>query len=70
MMRAPSEMRCREIPEYSITMKVIARTSGIDSATTSPARTPKLMKLTTSTMATASKSAIVNPPTGSWTTTG
>ena len=38
---------------------MIASTSGIDSATTSPARRPRLTKLTTSTMATASNSARV-----------
>ncbi|MNR27652.1 hypothetical protein D3C85_1449330 [compost metagenome] len=46
----------------------IASTSGIEHATTSPARTPRLMKLTTSTMMTASNSALVKPPTASSTT--
>ena len=53
-----------------MTTKVMASTSGIDSATTSPARRPRLTKLTTSTMATASNSARVKPPTASSTTTG
>ena len=38
-------------------------------ATTSPARRPRLMKLTTSTMTTASFSALVKPATDSSTTT-
>ena len=42
-----------------MTTKVIASTSGMVSATTRPARTPRLTKLTASTMATASKSARV-----------
>ena len=70
MISAPSEMRCSEMPAYSITTKVIASTSGIDSATTSPARMPRLTKLTASTIATASNSARVKPPTASSTTTG
>ena len=70
MIRAPSEMRCSEMPRYAMTRNVMASTSGIASATTRPARTPRLMKLTTSTMATASNSARVKPPTASSTTTG
>ena len=70
MMRAPSEMRCSEMPRYSIATKVMASTSGIASATTSPARMPRLTKLTTSTITTASNSALVKPPTASSTTTG
>ena len=41
-----------------MTTKVMASTSGIDSATTSPARMPRLMKLTASTITTASNSAL------------
>ena len=70
MISAPSEMRCSEMPANCITTKVIASTSGIVSATTSPARRPRLTKLTTSTMATASNSARVKWPTASSTTTG
>ena len=36
MISAPSEMRCSEMPRYCITTKVMASTSGIDSATTKP----------------------------------
>ena len=50
-------------------MKVIASTSGIEQATTIPARIPKLMKLTTRTMMTASFSALVKPATECSTTT-
>ena len=70
MIRAPSEMRCRVMPEYSMKTKVAASTSGIASATTAPARSPRLMKLTASTMATASNRARVKPPTASSTTAG
>ena len=70
MMRAPSEMRCNEMPVYCMTTKVMASTSGIDSATTNPARMPRLRKLTTSTIATASNRALVKPPTASSTTMG
>ena len=68
MMSAPSEMRWRFSPAYSMPMKVMARTSGIDSVTTNPARKPRLMKLTASTIATASNNAWVKPPTDSSTT--
>ena len=40
--------------------KVTASTSGIDSATTMPVRSPRLMKLTASTMTTASPSVSMN----------
>ena len=63
-------MRCKVMPVYCMTTKVMASTSGIDSATTRPARIPRLMKLTTSTIATASNRALVNPPTASSTTMG
>ena len=45
MISAPSEMRCSEMPEFAITRNVIASTSGIAIATTSPARRPRLTKL-------------------------
>ena len=70
MMRAPSEMRCRLMPIASIAMKTMTRTSGMDRATTSPARTPRLRKLTASTITIASKSALVNSPMASRTTSG
>src|SRR4029077_15584669 len=44
-------------------------TSGIEHATTTPARIPRLKKLTARTIAIASQSALVNPPTASSTTT-
>ncbi|MNZ82897.1 hypothetical protein D3C78_1016090 [compost metagenome] len=50
-------------------MNTMASTSGIEQATTRPARIPKLTKLTTSTMITASNKALVKPPTASSTTT-
>ncbi len=46
MMSAPSEMRCRLMPIASMAMKTMASTSGIDRATTRPALTPRLRKLT------------------------
>ena len=36
MIRAPSEMRCSVMPEYSMNTKVMASTSGIEIATTRP----------------------------------
>ena len=70
MISAPSEMRCRVMPEYSMKTKVAASTSGMAMATTRPARRPRLRKLTTSTITTASNSALVKPPTASSTTAG
>ena len=55
MISAPSEMRCRSMPNTSMPRKVTASTSGTDSATTTPVRSPRLMKLTASTMTTASR---------------
>ena len=57
MISAPSEMRCRSMPVKLMTVNTAASTSGIDSATTAPARTPRLSRLTPSTMAIASHSA-------------
>ena len=48
---------------YSMNTKTIASTSGIEQATTSPARRPRLTKLTMRTITTASNSACVKPPT-------
>ena len=46
MMSAPSEIRCRSIPKSSIATNTTASTSGIASATTAPARRPRLSRLT------------------------
>ena len=51
---APSEILCKPMSKMYMNRNVIASTSGIDSATTSPVRRPRLMKLTASTIATAS----------------
>ena len=59
MISAPNEMRWRSMPSMLIPTKVPASTSGIDSATTVPARRPKLRKLTASTMTTASTSDLM-----------
>ena len=53
-----------------MTRNVIASTSGMAIATTSPARSPRLMKLIASTMTTASNSAARKPDTASSTTAG
>ncbi|MNY25521.1 hypothetical protein D3C86_1593110 [compost metagenome] len=68
MISAPREIRCMVMPLYSMKMKTIASTSGIEHATTSPARTPRLTKLTSNTMTTASNKALVKPPTAFSTT--
>ena len=68
MINAPSDTRCMVMPLYSMNTNTSASTSGIEHATTSPARRPRLIKLTTSTMITASNSALVKPPTASCTT--
>ena len=70
MIRAPSEMRCSVMPAASMKTKVMARTSGIETATTRPARMPRLTKLIASTMSTASNRALVKPPTASSTISG
>ena len=67
---APSEILCRPTPSRSMTKNVIASTSGIDSATTRPVRTPSDRKLTSSTMTTASVSTLTNSPTDSSTAAG
>jgi hypothetical protein len=54
MISAPSEMRCRLISKISMNTNVIASTSGMLTATTRPARMPRLTKLTMSTMPMAS----------------
>ena len=70
MMSAPSEMRCSVTSMICMITKTMASTSGIETATTSPARSPRLTKLTASTMTTASTSALVKPPTASSTILG
>ena len=46
MISAPSEMRCMSMPDSSMIGKTMASVSGMESATTRPGRTPRLMKLT------------------------
>ena len=70
MMRAPSEMRCRSIPEKAITAKTMASTSGIEMAMMAPARRPRLIRLTARTIAIASHSASMNSSTACSTVTG
>ncbi len=69
-MSAPSEILCRPTPSRYIDRNVAASTSGIDSATTRPLRAPRLKKLTSSTMATASATDRVNSPIESRTARG
>ena len=56
---APSEMRCRLMPSMPMTTNVIASTNGMHTATTTPGRSPRLTKLTSNTITTASVSARV-----------
>ena len=67
---APSETRCRSIPVSSMPTNTAASTSGIEHATTAPARTPRLIKLTASTMPIASHSASMKSSTAALTTFG
>ena len=69
MISAPSEMRCRSMPVKLMTVNTAASTSGIDSATTAPARTPRLSRLTPSTMAIASHRASMKSSTACSTVT-
>ena len=59
MISAPSEMRCRSIAVISMTGNTMASVSGIESAMTAPARTPRLTKLTAMMMAMACQSDVV-----------
>ena len=70
MISAPSEMRCRSMPNSYMSAKVAARTSGMVIATTRPARQPIEMNETISTMASASISASANSSMASVTTAG
>ena len=51
---APSEILCRPMSKSHMNRNVTASTSGIDTATTSPVRRPRLTSDTASTMSTAS----------------
>ena len=57
-------MRCRLMSNICMNTNVMASTSGMLMATTSPARTPRLTKLTSSTMTMASNSAARELPDG------
>jgi hypothetical protein len=70
MISAPSEIRCRLIPNASMNTNTIASTSGMLIATTRPARNPRLTRLTISTMPMASNKPRVKCPTDSSTTAG
>ena len=59
MISAPSEMRCRSIAKNCMIGKTTASVSGIESATTIPARMPRLTKLTAMMMAMACQSEVV-----------
>ena len=70
MMSEPSVMRSRLSPATFMTTSTTASTSGTDVATTRPERHPSEMKLTTSTMASASTNERRNSLTDSSTTRG
>ena len=68
MTSAPREMRWKSMPSNNMPTKVMASTSGTESATMMPVRTPRLMNDTTRTMASASSSDEVNSS-NDWSTT-
>ena len=70
MISAPSEIRCRSMPNSCMIGNTIARVSGIDSATTMPARTPRLTKLIAMMITIACQSDSVKSPIASSTTRG
>ena len=70
MISAPRDTRCRSISLTCIVTNTAASTSGIEQATTAPARRPRLRKLTPSTMAMASHSAAMKSLTATRTTCG
>ena len=70
MMSAPREIRCRSMPNADMVTNTAARTSGIESATTAPARRPSAARLTARTMAIASHSASMKSATACSTVTG
>jgi len=57
---APSEILCSPMSNIHMPRKVAASTSGIDTATTSPVRRPRLTSETASTISTASASERTN----------
>jgi len=63
-------MRCRLMSNASMNTNTIASTRGMLIATTRPARSPRLTRLTMSTMPMASNSPRVKWPTDSSTTSG
>ena len=70
MISEPSETRSRFQPVASIMIATAPSTSGTDIATTMPARQPRLTKLTTSTIASASSSERSNSQMASLTVVG
>ncbi len=70
MISAPSEIRCKSMPKACMIGNTMASVSGIDSATTMPARTPRLTKLTAMMMTIACQSDSVKSPIASCTTCG
>jgi hypothetical protein len=70
MIRAPREMRWRSILAISMIGNTIASVSGIESATTAPARKPRLTKLTAMMMAIACHSEVMKSLMAVLTTTG
>ena len=70
MISAPSVMRLRSIPISDITKKTIASTSGTDSATTMPVRSPSDRNETRSTIPSASAKDLTNSWIECSTTTG
>jgi hypothetical protein len=58
------------MPNTRISRNVTASTSGMDRATTTPVRRPRLRKLTASTMTTASAKTFMNSPIDRATTSG
>ena len=66
----PSDTLCKSIPSAYMKQNVPANTSGIQPATTSPVRTPKLAKLTPKTITIANRSVSTNSPIDSSTTCG
>ena len=67
---APSEILCSPTSNKCIPAKVIAKTSGMENATTKPVRKPSEKKLTKSTIITASAKTFINSLTLCFTATG
>ena len=68
--RAPKEILCRPTSKIFMPAKVMAKTSGMENATTSPVRKPSEKKLTSSTIITASAKTFMNSLTLRFTATG